>query len=74
MGNIGYCRRMPPQIMPWLMNKENFVGERWPERPDEEDHNGWPITDENDWCGEWQEDKRSYFERYGMSESEAVAQ
>lgn len=63
MGNVGFCRRNPPVILPWHhadRDDQNLQIE------DEAFHSTWPITQEQDWCAEWLEDTRSYEARFGM--------
>jgi hypothetical protein len=63
-GNIGYCRFGPPTLINvWDGTETELTGFDYA-------FGGvyWRITQEKEWCGQWQEDHRSKFERFGMEE------
>lgn len=46
-GDVGYCRRMPPLLIASRSEQEGNAMEAAV-------NTTWPVTDENDWCGEFQ--------------------
>jgi hypothetical protein len=77
-GNIGFCRRNPPVLINrWRVNDPRQQRFRPNEHASRFDM-AWsgtffPITESDQWCGEWQEDHRSHLERFGTEDPTEAA-